>query len=288
MDQFTYFHLCDHRIKKPMNDGEVTTLDVVHGKDLIDIVINGAVLLEIHEVRAIEFDPNDFEINDFYYDNPEQTYDDKDPGDSYYDDKEQFIVEYAKYFKEGADVSEPLPESFYEPVLHNRIRWLVKPPLSYRVKAKVKYTHDRTDIFAPRDCPICGGKGWFIDILDKNGTFESVKGVQKVAQRVVKDLLTDQGTQIFDPMYGTTIKKEIVENFNDDDNLFSIIRMNVSEVEDKYLTDQQEIIDTLPDDEILISLTTEDVHRSTSNPSIVVLKLRIRTSQDDQIFQLGV
>ncbi|MED4068638.1 hypothetical protein [Priestia megaterium] len=289
LDNFTYFHLCNHRIRKSNRDGEVKTLTVESSKNLIDVLINGAVVLEIYEVRAIDYDKSDAEIIDFYYDNNqrEQTYDDVDPGESYYDEKEAFIINYAKYFKDGESVSEPLPTTFYEPTLHNRIRWIVKPPTRYQVKAKVKYTYEAYDNYSPVDCPICGGKGWFIDILNKDGEFEVPIGIIKVAQRVVKDFLTEIGTQSYDPTYGTTVKYDAMKNSADDESVFNSIRAAASLVEDQYLTDQQNIIASLTDDEILLSLTVEDVYRMTQKPTVTVIQLRIRTQTDEQVFKFG-
>jgi len=289
LDNFTYFHLCNHRIRKSNRDGEVMTLTVDSSQNLIDVLINGAVVLEIYEVRAVDYDKSDAEINDFYYDNTDrlQTYDDVDPGESYYDEKEAYIINYGKYFKPDATVSEPLPTSFYEPTLHNRIKWIVKPPKRYQVKAKVRYTYEAYDNYRPIDCPICGGKGWFIDILNKDGVFEVPVGIVKVAQRVVKDFLTELGTQSYDPTYGTTVKYDAMKNSADDETVFNSIRAAGSQVEDQYLTDQQNMINELETDEILLALSVEDVYRLTDNPRITIIQLRIQTQTDDQVFKFG-
>lgn len=289
LDNFTYFHLCNHRLRKSAREGVVTDIVVESSDNLIDTVINGAVLLEIYEVRALEYDTADAEIIDLYYDNDkrDQTYDDVDPGDAYYDEQDLYIVNYGKYFKEGNTASEPLPKSFYEPILHNRIRWIVKPPRKYQVSAKVRYTHEAYDNYRPTDCPICGGRGWFIDILSKDGTFERPIGIVKVAQRIVKDFLTEVGTQLFDPTYGTNVKKQAMLNSSDDEMLFNSIRAAASEVEDQYLTDQQNMITALELDETLISLNVENVYRLSQKRTVVIVQLRIRTQTDEQVFKFG-
>lgn len=291
MDQFSYFHLCDHRIRRTTKDGEVTTLPVeTSPTDLIHTVINGAIVLELLEIRASEYDLNDAEFVDFHYDNGEEhhTYDDVDSGEGFYDDKKQFIVNYGKYFQEGQSLSDPLPSEFFEPILHNRIRWNVKPPTKYQVKARVLYTHDTHDVYRAAQCPVCGGKGWFVDLLNKDGQFEQPKGILRIAQRIVKDLLTDLGTHWLDSTYGTSLKKQISLSAYDDDKLFDTVRMVVSEVEDRYLTNQQNFFEGLAMDEILTSLITDGVFRSSQNPTIILLQLRIRTMTDEQVFQLGV
>lgn len=290
MDNFSYFHLCDHRIRKTPTDGEETLLTVHAGNDLIDVLINAAIVLEILEVRALEYDPKDIEIIDFYYDNNkrDQTYDDVDQGEAYYDDKNEFIVDYSKYFQEGQTISEPLPREFYQPMLHNRIKWGVKPPKKYQVKAKVRYTNIIFENYSPFDCPICNGKGWFVDIMDKNGVFKVATGIEKIAQRVVKDLMTEKQSQLFDREYGKEIKKEAQRFSSDDEELFNAIRMTISEVEDGYLSDQQEVIRNLNNDEILQALITDNVARHSKNPTIIIIQLRIRTMTDEQVFQIGV
>jgi hypothetical protein len=290
VDDFTYFHLCNHRLEKEKSDGEVRNITVFSGRDSIDTVINGAILLEIQEVRAVEYDPNDVEILDFFYDNRqrEQTYDDEDPGEAYYDEAEQYYVEYSKYFLPNAKISEPLPPGFYQPTLHNRIKWLVKPPKKYQVTAKVRFTHVSYINYPPNECPVCGGKGWFVDIIDKDGKFQTPAGVEKIAQRVVKNLLTEVGTQIFDPTYGTRVKRDLMlDSTNDDEQLFNLIRLAVSDVEDVYLSDQQERILEIPPEEILISLNTENVFRSSQNPTLIIVQIQIVTQTEEQLFRIG-
>jgi hypothetical protein len=290
MDSFSYFHLCDHRIRKNSTDGEKATLTVSAGRDLIDVLINAAIVLEINSVRVLEYEPNDIEKNEFLYDNEnrEQTYDDVDPSDAYYDDREQFLVDYSKYFLTGQTISEPLPKGFYEPLLHNRIKWSVKQPKKYLVEAKVRYTHTSFQTYLSQDCPICNGKGWFVDIMDKNGVFKVATGIEKIAQRVVKDLLTEKGSQTFDLEYGKEIKKEMVRSSADEEQVFNAVRLTISEVEDQYLNDQQNVIRNLPPEEILQSLVTEQVMRHPTNPRVIIVRLRIRTMQEEQVFQVGI
>ncbi|MGG4438307.1 hypothetical protein AAXE64_27530 [Priestia megaterium] len=290
MDKFSYFHICDHRIKRSSRIGEVVTLDVENSGDLIDIIINGGVVLKIFEVRVLNYDKDDAEIIDFYYDNymRTQTYDSTNPGESYYDEKEAFIINYGKFFKVGQNVSEPLPPGYYEPTLHNRIKWSIKPPIKYRVTAEVKYNAVEYDYHALADCPVCGGRGWFVDIFNQSGEFKTMKGVLQIAQRVIKDFLTEEGSHILDIDYGTKVKRRLIENSNDDEQLFNTIRMEVSTIEDAYLTQQQDRIMELSDEEVLQNLLVEDVSRSTKNPLVVIVKLRIITPLEDEIFHFTI
>jgi hypothetical protein len=104
---------------------------------------------------------------------------------------------------------------------------------------------------------------------------------------VIKDFLTELGSQKFDDLYGTTIKKDAMEFSADDESLFNQIRITISNVEDGYLDDQQNIITQLGSDEILRSLTAESVFRSTLNPTIVFIHLKFETVEEEKVFQLG-
>jgi hypothetical protein len=288
MDNFTYFHLCDHRIKRPFNTGIVNTFAVDSNDQQIQTLVNGAAVLSISEVRVLEYDPI-AEIVDLVYDNPddEQTYEDVRPGEAYYDNKVQFLVDYSKYFQDGQAVSDPLPVEFYAPFLHNRIEWTVKPPKKYQVTAELRFSGDNYITYRGTECPVCNGLGWFIDILGKNGDFSQPVGIGKVAQRVVKDFLTELGTLQLDTSYGTTVKQDALNASKDDDTLFNTIRVAVSQVEDNYLTDQQNMITQLSQEETLRSLSVEDVSRSLQDPTIIIIRLKITTVLDQQIFQLG-
>lgn len=272
-----------------MDQGQTVTILVTSSGGPVDIIVNGAVLMQIVEVRAVQYDPSVTEIADFYYDNTDttQTYDDTDPANSYYDDQEAFLINYGKYFDEGATISNPLPGGLYEPFLHNRLKWSVKPPITYQVTAVVRYSGSQYYRYVAVDCPVCGGKGWFIDLLNKDGIFTQPVGVVKVAQRVVKDLLTELGTSIFDLSYGQRVRDDMVDYASDDVQMFDLIRLAVSAVEDNYLSNQQMVILSLQPDEILKSLSVDDIFRNPNNSSMIVLQLRIITSVEDQVLQVG-
>lgn len=288
VDNFSYFHLCDHQIKRVQKSGTVMTFPIESNGEQIQILVNGGVVTRIEEIRVLEYDQV-VEIVDGYYDNidNEQTYDDEDAGEVYFDDKKRFLVDYSKYFPHGSNISEPLPNDFYSPILHNRIEWLVKPPSKYQVKAEVRFSNSGNETYRAADCPVCGGLGWFIDILNKNGQFQQPTGIAKVVQRVVKDFLTEIGTHMFDDSYGTTIRKDVMELSSDDESLFNQIRITISNVEDGYLNDQQNIITQLSSEEILLSVSAENVFRSSQNPTAVFIRLKIITAADERIFQLG-
>lgn len=291
MDNFSYFHLCDHNIKKPLNQGQQVTISVTSSGGPVDIIINGATIMQIVEVRAVTYDPNVTTIADFYYDNtdvdPTQTYDSTNLSNSYYDDQAAYLIDYSKYFDRNATISNPLPGGLYEPFLHNRLKWSVKPPVTYQVTAIVRYSGSQYQRYLPGDCPVCGGKGWFIDLLTKNGTFTQPEGIIKVAQRIVKDLLTELGTSVFDSSYGERVRDDMVDYANDDGQMFDLIRLAVSSVEDNYLSNQQMIITTLQPDEILKVLSVDNIYRSPYKNTTVILQLRIATQMEDQVLQVG-
>jgi hypothetical protein len=253
-----------------------------------DILIEKAKVLEILEVRAIDFDTID-DYEDFEYDmtSERQTYDDPDPTDGFYDGDDEFLVDFRKYFTEGKDRSAPLPSKFYERFLHNRIKWNVKPPKKYYVKMKVFYTSNNKEYYKSDMCPRCGGRNWFIDLLDENGDFSQAEGVHLVLQKVVKDLLTKLGTSQLDNEYGTTLHATIMHQSKTDDDLFDNIRLIVSEVEDKYLEEQLDYRDTLSEDETFVSLRVKNVYKPQANPRMIVIELLITTQATTGNFRLG-
>ena len=288
MDLFSYYHICDHRILKNQRSGQVEEITVNSGKGQVHKIINGATVINILEIRVIEFDPNDRAVKDFYYDTEDdQTYVDPDNGEGYYDEMEDFVVEYAPFFEPGKTISNPIPSGWYEPYLHNRVRWLVKPPIKYVVKATLKYTSQEYDTYTLNTCPICDGKGWFVDLFNRNGKFEKVSGVIKVGQRVLKDLITEVNTHPFDSTYGTELKKDVIGNMFLEEELEDYVRTVVSSVEDQYLTNQQEILNTLDDSEILTSLSVEKVYQSPTKKMRIMIDLVLETEETNQLLRVG-
>lgn len=290
MKEFKFLHLCDHTFKQTNADG-VQREVIVKNKQgsLTDLLINGAVVLDIVEVRALEYTPVP-RISEFLYDNPnkEQTYEDVNAEDAYYDKDDGFIIDYSKYFPAGASISQPLPNEFYEPFLHNRIKWNVSPPLKYRVTATILFKSGQKVLYTLEDCSRCQSKGWFVDLLDKNGTFQIATGMDRVIQKVIKALLTKLGTNVLDMTDGTTLNQSMSDYSGDDEKLFDDIRLILSEVEDRLLTAQSEFLDELADDEILVALRVQNIFRSKKNPTLIVLELKIDTIANSNTFRISI
>lgn len=284
-----YFHLCNHQFKKQDYDGEIHDISVKNSKTQVDIIIDGATVLDIIEVRALMYDPFK-KIDPFFYDNEKknQTYEDVDDEDGYYDDVNNRIIDYAQYFKDGETVSEPLPQEFYQSFLHNRIKWNVKPPTEYIVKAKVYFSGGKVMTYDIGDCPVCQGKGWFVDVLNFNGVYVEAEGITRIAQRVVKDFLTKVNSSIINLEYGTLVWSVIARGTTDDEVLFDDIRLILSEIEDNYIERQTERISELEDDEILVRLNTKQISRSSSDQRRIVIDLQIQTQAENRVLRIAI
>jgi hypothetical protein len=286
---FRFFHVCTHRIREYNTSGDERTIKITNDGNATDLLIRGATIERILSVQAITYQ-NRVDRDEFGYDNTsdDHRYEDRDLEDGYYDGANHFFVNYAKYFANGATTSNPLPETFYEAYLHNRIKWLVEPPLSYVVTVLIRYTNGKSVTYNPTECPYCQGKGWFVDILDNDEKFGLDSGIEKVSQRIVKDLMTELYSSVLNLEYGTVLKQTVASASKDDEAIFDDIRMVISEVEDRYLLRQQSEYDTLEATERLLSLRVEDARRSTRDKRRITLELRIETEEESRSFRFVI
>lgn len=283
---FEYFHICTHESNDVQTKEDTLTV-TIQNQGQIDVLIRGATVLEIKSIRVIRYTPRKDSVQLKYDDtDPNHMYDHLATQYAYYDDPHHYYQDYSRFFEPGATKSNPLPESFYEIVFKNRVKWLVEPPLEYEVVMRVRYDKEFTKTFAPEDCDICQGNGWFVDIIDNSGFFKIDKGVMKVLQRVIKDVLTELFSSVLSLEYGTKIKKTVMMNARDDDELFDDVRLIINEVEARYIQRQALEYDKLPPDERLESLIAENIYRSPSNKRKIVLELRIITEEEDNTFGL--
>lgn len=290
MKEYNFLHLCDHNFKITNKDGVEREIEVWNKKDsVIDLVIDKAIVLSIIEVRAIDYTPSQ-NVVEFRFDNDKklQTYEDVDTEDGYFDDRDEFVVDYSKFFKKGQEISEPLPSEYFDPFLHNRIKWNVKPPTKYLVKAKILYSTAKQKTYTLQECPRCQGKGWFVDILNQKGKFEFASGINKVVQRVIKDLLTKLQSSKIDLGYGKNLHTVLRETSADDERTFDLVRLIVSGVEDDYLMRQSEYLNELAPEEVLTSLMVQNISRSKVKNTSILLELAIETQADSRVFRISV
>lgn len=286
---YKYFHLCTHEGNRSDDQGERRIVQVKNDGTLIDVLIRAATVLRIEEVRVISYD-EDLDRKELVYDEPtgRYTYEDEDEDEGYYDDPAKNYLPYAEFFPEGAVISSPLPEYSYEPYVHNRIKWNVVPPQEYEVTIWVKFAESRKKTHEARSCPHCQGKGWFVDIIDNSGRFHLDEGIEKITQRIIKDLLTELYSSRLNLEYGTLLKQTVAAQSTDDEMLFDDIRMIVSEVEDNYLSRQSEFVSTLSLEETLRSCTVSRVQRSSRDKRGIVIELKIQTELEIGDFQFIV
>lgn len=288
MNKHTFLHLCNHKEKISTSEGSVRHLNVSNTGRLIDVIVSKAVILDILEVRVLEYDPTSH-IDVLYYDNDKkrQIYDELEPTTGVYDDDGEFLVNYEKHFKdEGAAESEPLPKSYYEAYLHNRIKWSVRPPSRYRVKVLMRPTETLYREYVLDDCPRCQGKGWYTDILNNDGEFSYARGPHRIAQDVVKMLLTKLGSSVIDTTHGTTIHSQALSSKGEVE-MFNDIRLIVSGVEDDYLLKQSSNMENLEPNETLVALRAEDVFLSNQGKRVVV-QLSIFTIESEETLRISM
>lgn len=279
MDQFRYFYFCDHQFPITDQDGEIRDVTIMNDGTLIDILVDRARILEILEVRVATYDPlNPQPI--FYYDN-DQSFDSTGADQGYYDVGPDFNVDYSQYITtvDGVSVAQPLPTTFYERYLHNRIKWNVRPPKSYIAKVKVLLTPNQFKTVDISECPRCQSNGWFVDVLDERGAYNEATGIVRVTQRLIKDLFTEVGSNVFDPSYGTVLRNQMASEppGASNEKLFGDVRLIVSGVEDRYLSEQAPLIPTLDDTEILEHFVCTNVMRNTISPTRVTAELTVTT-----------
>lgn len=277
---FNFFHLCTHSGINKEREPKIHEI-TLRNKSQTDVVIEGAYVKEIHEVRVVEYTPR-YEKETFNYDDKTkpQIYEDPRPEKGHYDGKDLYYVDYSKFFKEGASISEPLPVELYQSFLHNRIKWNVEPPLVYVVTATIQFNGNDAIQYSGRDCPICDGKGWFVDIFNNQGEFQKDSGIFLVAQRFIKDLLTELESSVINLQYGTTLKQAIATSVVDDEEMFDDIRLIVSGVEDRYILRQQEEYISLETDERLTKAWVRKIERSKRDPRLIVLEIQFETEAE--------
>lgn len=286
---YRFFHLCEHTITDKAERDYERKILVRNQNGLNDLIVKGASILEILEVRAIEYKARKKPIQ-LKYDalGSIDTFDHPDYEKAHYDAPHYFYQDYSTFFEKGAKKSKPLPAEFYSIHLKNRILWRVEPPTYYEVTAVVRYDQNVIRTVSSTECDKCQGRGWYVDILNNSGGFEKDTGTIKVVQRLVKDIMTDLFSSVLKREYGTLIKKTIANNSRNDEELFDDIRMIVAEVEQRYLQRQINEYSSLASSERLISAKPIRISRANRDKRVLVLDLQIITEGEDRVFRLGL
>jgi hypothetical protein len=282
MDSFKYFHLCNHKFSITDKDSDVREVIVTNNGTFVDVLANGIRVEEILQVVALEYDVVTVEDLTLVYDSGAEF-----ENGGFYDIDDHSIVDYSTFVDINGNPI-PLPAVFFNSYLHNRIRWNVVPPQKYQVKVRSVRTDSSTKELLRADCPRCQGNGWFIDILDQDGVMGEASGINKVAQRFIKDLLTQLGTNFLDFSYGTVLYKQLSDYASalSDEKMSDNVRLVVSGVEDNYLSRQALELKLLKDDEILVRATCEKVERNQAQPTKVVIRISISTRVETRNLQI--
>lgn len=273
MDPFKYFHLCDHKFLITASDSVTQELIITNNGTFIDTLASNVRVAAILEVTALQYNPVTQADMALVYD-VNSNFD----NGGFYDIDDSSNVDYST-FVDSNGLPIPLPISFYSAYLHNRIRWNVLPPTVYKVKINAVRTDTPTRELLRLECPRCQGNAWFVDILDQYGAMTTAAGIDKVAQRFIKDLITRLGANALDLGYGTVLHKQINSYASglSDEKLADDIRLIISGVEDNYLSRQALEITLLSNSEILVHATCEQVERNVSTPSTITVRISITT-----------
>lgn len=278
---YGFFHLCNHSVKyteQAMNDVEIV---LENNKQTIQVISPGVVVTNIKEVYALEqhYFPTKLPME---YD-ARIDYDKSEEHLRYYDTNPEEYFDYTKYIGDSL----PLPKELYEKFLHNRIQWSVIPPKKYKVVVDIIVKSDYVMSVDQKECRRCQSKGWFVDIVENDKNFIIARGEYKVLQQLIKDILTEVTTNRFDTEYGTRLHLMPQEHL-DEETFKEKVRMAIVTVENNYLLRQNEIISTLPPDEILVFVEVLDVIIRTRDETSISIVLRIVTEAEDKMFQLKI
>jgi hypothetical protein len=153
------------------------------------------------------------------------------------------------------------PHLGYEPFTHNKIMWVgihkPNPGDTYIVDYETtKLTATQYD--DPENCPRCGGKGWYVGLLDNDeNKIYSVTGINKMMQDIIKIMLTIKNSN-----YGTLIPSMAGTQSADIDTMVTQIASAIRDVESQYMKMQLDLIANgapLPDDEKLYKIEIRDI-----------------------------
>lgn len=291
MRGYRYLHVCRHRFSSGTVEATIDSPELFsEANKMTAMLIDGANVLEILEVRIEKYVYDDVNRSAYDSQGPANLPTDFDaPGSrSRFDDDSKFRVDFGPYFKPGATVSEPIPETMYRSFLHNRIEFLVYPPVSFRVKMRVRYTDLQDNYYEPESCPRCGGRGWYIDLLDEDGEFGAAVGGEHVIQDFVKILLMRVGSSMLDRLNGSRFH-ELAATSETADEIELRVSAIISECATNYL-EQQALVDTSEyrPDEVLLDVSLARLERDPKDHRRWKIYLNFLTGAGERGFLLSV
>jgi hypothetical protein len=285
MDALLYFRVCNHEIKTlspPQYVEEKITSGRLTQHSLSNIIFDeSSVRIQLIDSSSV---PVGDKLSEMKYDH-----------DHYFDDadlnKYFFDIESSYYFDFGnIPVGVDIDSSLYTIEYGRVIKWLVRPPLTY----KVIYLYQPNTLvssFKTRGlCERCDGFGWYVDIADEAGYDSEVTGIDKVAQRIIKDLLTPLGANDLDTTYGSRLKTVVFDRSDtlSDEQLFLEVSDVISEVEQYYLNTQAGMLEMLSNDEILIRLFLNQSYRDESKLDTIIIELYVETRTNARTLRIPV
>lgn len=283
---FVFFHLCDHSIEFKGRKVKSQEIELSNSSNkYIQRITKGAIVDRI--VSVVVHEQNEEEmIEPIDYDTKEEYDKIKIEGKKkkgYYDQEDEVIVDFSEYIESG----EPIPSEYYERYLHNRIKWLVKPPTRYTITVDLTIQGDFKAKVDAVDCEICQGNGWYVDIADSKTSFHRSRGNYKIVQNVIKDLLTKIGSSRLELSYGQRLHLFPQENY-DEERFIEDVQLEVREVEQKYIARQQPVLSEIPPDETLVELQVVHAQLRPDRNTNMIIFLRVISLEEDKVFQFKI
>lgn len=288
MRGYRYLHVCRHRFSSGTVEATIDSPELFsEANKMTATLIEGANVLEILEVRVERYAYDDTNRSAYDVVGRATKFDEGGPN-SRFDDDRGFRVDFGPYFKPGETLSEPIPKTMYRSFLHNRIEFLVYPPISFRVKMRVRYTDARETIYDATRCPRCEGRGWYIDLLDEKGEFGEAIGGEHVIQDFVKIMLMRVGSSMLDRWNGSRLH-EVAGSSETADEVELQVSAIISECAANYL-EQQAVTDTslYAPDEVLLDVSLARIERDTNDRRRWRIYLNFTTEAGERGFLLSL
>jgi hypothetical protein len=285
MDSFQYFRVCSHEfVTIPATE---TREEFIFSKGELEQVLSESIMNGVPTITLIDNSsiPSETPPEEMYYDSTNYSFDETNTLRGYYDIDINFYHTFPT-----SNITTPIEGTLYEILFDRIVRWKVRPPISYKVIYQIRPKTQIVEKKSARDCPRCDGFNWYLDITDIDGSFSGISGIDKVAQRVIKDLLTDKEESDFDIEYGSSLVNFMYNRSPSvsEQQLYTEISSIVSDTERIYLQHQINVIDSLSDDEILIRLGLYDIYRSEQEPTKVVMDIFVETRTNAQTLRIPI
>ena len=148
----------------------------------------------------------------------------------------------------------------------------------------VTYTTKETE------CPKCFGTNKIADInLDPLGDTDSLSGSKLLKQRIIKALLTNKGTNIYNQVYGSGLSNAIGKKYIGFSLL--ILQRAVFDAIDTVKDIQAKDLGFIPEEEILLGIENLNVSPDANDPRRYIIDLLVTNAKGETLnvgFNIGL